>query len=95
MNLSWPLNETMFEEALEKLLFPKEQSATKKRMPDYAYIRKKLLRSGVSKKLLWTEYCEEGRMNGDNPLMYSQFCYYIQRDKQKRRMAMHIPCKPG
>lgn len=25
-------------------------------MSDYAYIRKELLRNGVSKKLLWTEY---------------------------------------
>ena len=95
MNLSWPLSETMTDEALEGLLFPKEQSATKKRMPDYAYIRKELLRSGVSKKLLWTEYCEECRMNGDKPLMYSQFCYYIQQDEQKRRATMHIPRKPG
>lgn len=30
MNISWPLNETMPDEALEKLLFPKELSAAKK-----------------------------------------------------------------
>ncbi len=95
MNLSWPLNETMTENALETLLFPKEQSATNKRMPDYAYIRKELLKSGVSKKLLWTEYCEDCRMNSEEPLMYSQFCYYIQQDEQKRRATMHIPRKPG
>ena len=85
----------MTDEALEKLLFPKELSAAKKRMPDYNYIRKELLRNGVSKKLLWTEYCEECRMNGEEPLMYSQFCYYIQLDEQKRRATMHIPRKPG
>ena len=27
--------------------------------------------------------------------MYSQFCYYIQQDKQKRRATMHISRKPG
>ena len=27
--------------------------------------------------------------------MYSQFCYYIQQDEQKRRATMHIPRKPG
>ena len=42
----------MTDEALENILFPKEKSATNKRMPDYAYIRKELLRNGVSKKLL-------------------------------------------
>lgn len=95
INLSWPLNATMTDEVLEKMFFPKERSATNKRMPDYAYIRKELLRNGVSKKLLWTEYCEDCQMNGEEPLMYSQFCYYIQQDEQKRRATMHIPRKPG
>ena len=47
------------------------------------------------KKLLWIEYCEDCRMNGEDPLMYSQFCYYIQKDEEKRRATMHIPRKPG
>ena len=64
-------------------------------MPDYAYIRKELLRNGVSKKLLWTEYMEDCRANGDEPLMYSQFCYHIQQDEQKHRATMHINRKPG
>ena len=52
-------------------------------MPDYNYIRKELLRNGVSKKLLWTAYMEDCHANGDEPLMYSQFCYHIQQDEQK------------
>ncbi|MCL2628407.1 MAG: IS21 family transposase [Oscillospiraceae bacterium] len=90
-NLVWPLSDDLTDEALGKILFPKEQSAT----PDYSYIRKELLRNGVTKKLLWIEYCEECRMNGEDPLMYSQFCHYIQQDEQKRRASMHIPRKPG
>ena len=27
--------------------------------------------------------------------MYSRFCYYIQRDEEKRRASMHIKRKPG
>jgi transposase len=34
-------------------------------------------------------------MNNEEPLMYSQFCYYIQEDEQKRPATMHIPRKPG
>jgi transposase len=34
-------------------------------------------------------------MNGDEPLMYSQFCHYIQQDEQKRRATMRIPRKPA
>ena len=59
------------------------------------HIRKELLRNGVNKKLLWTEYLEECRLAGDEPLMYSQFCYYIQQDEQKHRATMHINRKPG
>ena len=95
LNVHWPLDFDMTDAALEETLFPKDKSATNKRMPDFDYIRKELLRNGVNKKLLWVEYCEECRMNGDEPLMYSQFCYYIQKDEQKRRATMHIPRKPG
>ena len=34
-------------------------------------------------------------MNSEEPLMYSQFCYYIQKEKEKRRATIHIPRKPG
>lgn len=78
LNLQWPVDEKMTDIELGKLLFPKDSTQmTEKRLPDYAYIRKELLRNGVSKKLLWTEYMEDCRLNGDEPLMYSQFCYYI------------------
>ena len=81
---------------LEKILSDKpSRTQTDKKLPDFEYVRKELLRNGVNKKLLWVEYCEECRLNGDDPLMYSQFCYYIQQDEQQRRATMHIPRKPG
>lgn len=95
LNLHWPFDESLTDDALENLMFPKDKSATNKRMPDYAYIRKELLRNGVSKKLLWSEYCEDCHLAGEEPLMYSQFCYYIQKDEEKRRATMHIKRKPG
>ncbi len=96
LNISWPLDESMTDTELQKLMFSKESKVSaNKRIPDYAYIRKELLRNGVSKKLLWTEYMEDCRANGDEPLMYSQFCYHIQQDEQKHRATMHINRKPG
>ena len=96
LDLTWPLDESMTDTELQKIMFSKESSVSpNKRMPDYAYIRKELLRNGVSKKLLWTEYMEDCRANGDEPLMYSQFCYHIQQDEQKRRATMHINRKLG
>ena len=96
INLSWPLDDNQTDAAIAELLFPTaKQDKSAKRMPDLAYIRKELLKNGVSKKLLWTEYMEDCRLNGKGPLMYSQFCYYIQQDEQKRRATMHIGRKPG
>ena len=96
--ISWPLDPNQTDSVIEQLLFPKKnspESQSNRRMPDYAHIRKELLRNGVNKKLLWTEYLEECRLSGDEPLMYSQFCYYIQKDEQKRRATMHINRKPA
>ena len=96
--ISWPLDPKQTDAVIEQLLFPKKnspESQSNRRMPDYSHIRKELLRNGVNKKLLWTEYLEECRLSGDEPLMYSQFCYYIQQDEQKRRATMHINRKPA
>ena len=96
LNLSWPLDDAMTDTELQRLMFSKENKVSpNKRIPDYAYIHKELLRNGVSKKLLWTEYMEDCRANGEEPLMYSQFCYHIQQDEQKLRATMHINRKPG
>ena len=95
LEISWLLEDNQMDEVLEGLFYPKQRDRSQKRMPDYDYIHKELLRNGVSKKLLWTEYMEDCRANGDEPLMYSQFCYHIQQDEQKRRATMHINRKPG
>lgn len=84
MDISWPLDESMTDVGLQRLMFPGDvRRETQKRMPDYDYIRKELLRNGVNKKLLWMEYLEEYRQNGKDALMYSQFCYNIQQNEQK------------
>ena len=95
VGLIWPLDNDLTDGVIEEMLFPREKSATDKSLPDFEYIRKELLRNGVTKKLLWAEYCEECRAKGNTPLMYSQFCYYILQNEQKRRATMHIPRKPG
>jgi hypothetical protein len=50
--MNWPLDDSVTDGILEQRLFPKEQAVSAKRMPDYEYIRKELLRNGVNKKLL-------------------------------------------
>ena len=74
INLSWPLDFDMTDSALEELMFPKDKSATNKRMPNFDYIRKELLRNGVNKKLLWVEY-----IRGSSLLMRHSSQYSTQR----------------
>ena len=94
--ISWPLNDVETDAVLAEKLFPKEPKvSTTRQMPDFGSIQSELKRPGVSKKLLWTEYLASCRMSGAEPLMYSQFCYYIQQDEQRRRATMHIARKPG
>ncbi len=92
MNISWPLPEGTTDADLEKQFKSPASTTTAKRMPDYDYIRKELLKNGVTKKLLWTEYMEECRQSGDKPLMYSQFCYHIQQDENKHRATIEKKC---
>lgn len=96
LNIQWPLEPSITDKDLQEQLFPKAKTAVSgKRLPDCEYIRKELLKNGVTKKLLWTEYLEECRQAGEEPLMYSQFCYHIQQAEEKRRATMHIARKPG
>lgn len=92
--LTWPLSANVTNADLKKILYP-PVTDSHKRLPDYNRVRKELMRNGVTKKLLWTEYVNECQLAGDEPLMYSQFCYYIQQDEEKRRATMHINRKPG
>ena len=47
LNISWPLDESMTDTEFQRLMFSKESKVSaNKRMPDYDYIRKELLRNG-------------------------------------------------
>lgn len=47
----------MTDAVLEEKLFPKAPKVSSTRqMPDFDYIRRKLLKNDVNKKLLWMEY---------------------------------------
>ena len=94
-NIDWKTAEQMDDATIENRLFPNRKTSEPAHTIDFEYIRKELMRNGVTKKLLWTEYCESCRLCNREPLMYSQFCYYIQQEEQKRRATMHIPRRPA
>ena len=56
LNISWPLDKSDTDAVLAEMFIPSaKQVKSNKRMPDYDYVHKELLRNGVSKKLLWTD----------------------------------------
>jgi transposase len=96
LSLAWPLKEDLTDGDLEKTFFPDfTKPSSSRRMPDLENIHQEMVKSGVTLRLLWTEYCTICRLCNDQPLMYSQFCYHYQKYAEKKRATMHIPRKPG
>lgn len=94
MNLSWPLDASVTNDAIESLFHPKAADSEKNE-PDWAYVHKEYLKQHVTLKLLWMEYCDQSRSRGDTPLMYSQFCNLYRKHVEKKRAVMHIGRKAG
>jgi transposase len=80
---------------LHQLLFPEESQVPVLVAPNYDYLHKELLKSGVTLKLLWEEYVDACRRSGKPPYMYSQFCKLYQEYVNQHRLTMHIRHKPG
>lgn len=95
LHLFWPLESTITDSVIEQKLYPKKEKSNDRQALDFDYIQQELKRPGVTKKLLWKEYCDHCSQTGQQPLMYSQFCAHVQEDEMKRHASMHIPRKPG
>ena len=86
---------TLNDQELHQQLFPEESQVSVLVTPDYDYVHKELLKSGVTLKLLWEEYLDTCRRSGKPPYMYSQFCKLYQEYVNQHRLTMHIKHKPG
>lgn len=86
---------TLNDQELHQQLFPEESQVPILIIPDYDYVHKELLKSGVTLKLLWEEYVDTCRRSEKPPYMYSQFCKLYQEYVNKHHLTMHIKHKPG
>jgi transposase len=93
--INWPLPDNVSDRQLKQKIFGKPVKTLKRKIPDFEYIHQELARDGVTLSLLWNEYCENCRMEGSRPLMYSQFCYHYQGYATKNKATLHIHHKPG
>lgn len=65
------------------------------KMPNYDHVHREMAKSGVTLGLLWVEYCEECRRNGDLPYQSTQFNKYYADYIMKTKATMHINRKPA
>ena len=52
LDISWPVEDSKTDAIIEVIMFPQTKATSIKRTPNFSYIRKELLKNGVSKKLL-------------------------------------------
>lgn len=87
--LTWPLPETLRDDALAQLLWPATTetpaSLNPKPLPDWGAFHQELKRKGVTRLLLWEEYREA---HPEQHYHYTQFCclYRAWRQGQKRSL---------
>lgn len=59
--------------------------------PDLAYYQLELLRTGVTRLLLWKEYCKKVT----DPYSYQQFCYHLSNHHRINSAVMHFQHSAG
>lgn len=74
--LSWEQAQSMSRQEVSRQLFPAEQKSSGYKMPDYEWVHREMQKSGVTLSLLWVEYCEQCRQNGELPYQSTQFNKY-------------------
>jgi len=92
-DLSWPLPETIDEDQLHLMLFPKPTPILKQPIPqpDWQYIHGELRRKGVTRRLLWLEY----RESHPDGYSYSRFCELYRLWAKKLDPPMRLTHKAG
>lgn len=90
-----PFPSDMSDRELRDLLFPEKAKDQNHKMPDCEKMHKELGKSGVTLTLLWEEYCNECRQNGEIPYAFTQFRFHYHRYVQTTKATMHLTHKPG
>lgn len=86
VGVSWPLPEGMSESRLASLLYPESDSRPGGlEDPDWAGIHMELRKKGVTRHLLWEEYCQRLPVRAYS---YSQFCYRYHAWCQLQKRSM-------
>jgi transposase len=93
-NIGWPLPEGMDQKALITALFPGQQPTRRTGFvePDWSSVQVELRHKGMTKQLLWEEYCQG---HPHNAYSYSQYCHRYQVWLGQQRRSMRQVHKAG
>lgn len=91
LGLTWPLPDDLDDTSLERLLYPGNQAPKEAAEPDWEHIHRELLRPGVTRELLWLEYCERTTLS----YSYPQFCRLYRRWARRLNLVMRQEHKAG
>jgi len=93
--LDWQTAEPLTDKELAKRLYPDGDNKPNFKMPDYDYVHRELAKPGVTQQLLWFEYSDRCRAEGEVPYQLTQFKAYYRDYIVKNKATMHINRKPG
>lgn len=93
--LSWNAVKNLGSEEVARKLYPATSMGQQYSMPDYEWVHKEMQKSGVTLSLLWVEYCERCRQNGELPYKSTQFNKYYADYVHKTKATMHLEHKPS
>jgi transposase len=91
--LVWPINESLSDSDIYQKMYGamKRSKSSQKSMPDFEWVYLELKKKGVTRELLWQEYCEQHI----NCLSYGRFCHAYREWTKKSKLSMRQTHKAG
>lgn len=94
--LEWPLPESMGDDAIRRIIYPDRYAKRSSfEDPDYKWVHEQLKRKGVTRSLLYEEYCDLCRETGGSPCSRTTFNKGYEAWASSQNITMHIERKPG
>lgn len=93
--LYWDKAQNQDDKSIHEILFPDSQFIPVLKKPDFDYVHKELLKSGVTLRGLWEEYVQECKEAHQLFYHRSYFFEMYQSYVKQNNLTMHINHKPG
>ena len=93
-SLEWPIPETLTNRDIGHLFYPGRGNNEGRRLPDYEYVYNELAKPGVTRPLLWAEYCAKCEAEHTIPYQHSQFNDKYHAYAASKKATLRIKRKP-